>query len=443
MDTKKTEERLNYYFTFDYLPSSNKSNSAIEKLFDELSLGKGKTRNLTEENSNKKYHSFSLFLSTLLAKTRLDGSKHCYRSLMRGKFTGEPVSYRHFQDFKAAMLQHGYLHHEKGRFHEDEDAHFFQTEEEIRQGKKEYVYYSASKFFVSDKLVIFCNDNGIDANTVLKHFTQLKPKIFIEARYPSKRIKVTKIPGRKVRKADLYQMAEANAQQSVMYELNDFLFAQKLTGAVFTGLKRVYNDYTNDGSYNFSKGGRLYAFEEDNYQRLSKEERAKIKINGEKTCEIDIHASFLTILHGILDKPLPNRANLYDITDLPKLVVKSWINNSISMGHPIVRWPKKTLEDFSKDLPGYKFPTAPTVGREIQEYYPLIGDLKAAGLDWRRLHNIEGNIVLNAVRRFQGLGIPALPVHDSLIVPRQHKQQCVDMLSECFQELTGIIPILK
>ena len=113
------------------------------------------------------------------------------------------------------------------------------------------------------------------------------------------------------------------------------------------------------------------------------------------------------------------------------------------MGHPIVRWPKKTLEDFSKDLPGYKFPTAPTVGREIQEYYPLIGDLKAAGLDWRRLHNIEGNIVLNAVRRFQGLGIPALPVHDSLIVPRQHKQQCVDMLSECFQELTGIIPILK
>ena len=42
MDTKKTEEKLNYYFTFDYLPSSNKSNSAIEKLFDELSLGKGK-----------------------------------------------------------------------------------------------------------------------------------------------------------------------------------------------------------------------------------------------------------------------------------------------------------------------------------------------------------------------------------------------------------------
>jgi hypothetical protein len=223
---------------------------------------------ILDQNDNLNNHSFSLFLSTLLAKTKLNKDKHCYRSLMRDRFTGEPVSYRHFQDFKAVMLEHGYLHHEKGKVHEDEDAHFFQTDEEKKQGVKEYIYYSASKFLVSDKLVGFCNDNGINEQNISKQFIQLKPEIFIEARYPSKRARATKFKGRRVRKADLYLMAEAHTQQAVMREVNDFLFAQKLSGAVFNGLKRVYSDFTDDGSYQFDMGGRLYAFGEDNYQRL-------------------------------------------------------------------------------------------------------------------------------------------------------------------------------
>ena len=56
-ETKKYHERLNHYFTFDYIPSSNNAELTIEKLFDELSLGKAKKRKLTKENLNKKYHS--------------------------------------------------------------------------------------------------------------------------------------------------------------------------------------------------------------------------------------------------------------------------------------------------------------------------------------------------------------------------------------------------
>lgn len=238
-------------------------------------------------------------------------------------------------------------------------------------------------------------------------------------------------------------MDEAHEQQAVMREVNDFLFAHKLSGAVFNGLKRVYSDFTDDGSYQFDKGGRLYAFGEDNFQRLKKEERAKLKINGEKVCEIDIHASFLTILHGIMNKPMPNRANLYDITDLPRMVVKSWINNSITMGHPISRWPKETMEEFAKEMPDYKYPTAPKAGAKILEHYKFLDDLDAAGLDWRRLHNIEGGMMLEAVRKLSRLGIAAYPIHDSLIVSKQFKQQCFDLLSECFFKATGTVPLLK
>ena len=442
-ETKKYHERLNHYFTFDYIPSSNNAELTIEKLFDELSLGKAKKRKLTKENLNKKYHSFSLFLSTLLAKTKLNKAKHCYRSLMRDRFTGEPVSYRHFQDFKTVMLKHGYLRYEKGKFHEDEDAYFFQTEEEKRRGKKEYIYYSASKFFVSNKLVGFCNDIGINEQNISKQFIQLKPDVFIEARYPSKRARANRFKGRRVRKTDLYLMDEAHKQQAVMRDVNDFLFAQKLSGAVFNGLKRVYSDFTDDGSYQFDKGGRLYAFGEDNYQRLKKEERAKLKINGEKVCEIDIHASFLTILHGLMKKRMPNRANLYGVTNLPRMVVKSWINNSITVGHPIGRWPKDTMEEFAKEMPDCKYPTAPKTGKKILEYYAFLEDLEAAELDWRRLHNVEGGIMLEAVRRLSRLGIAAYPIHDSLLVARPYKKTAHNILSDCFHEAVGLSPILK
>jgi len=443
MDTKKTEDRLNYYLTFDYLPSSRKAELAIEKLFDELSLGKGKQRNLTEDNSNKKYHSFSLFLSTLLAKTRLTQTKHCYRSMMRDKFTGEPVSYRHFQSFKAALLKHGFIYHQKGKFHEDEEAHFFRTEEEKKHGKKKYIYYSAAKFFVSEKLLGFCNDNGITELNVLKHFIQRRPDTFIEARYPGTKSRKVNYKGRKARRADVYKLAEAQAQQAIMREVNDFLFAQKLSGCVFNGLKRVYNDYVDDGSYGFDMGGRLYACGENNYQRMKKEERAKLKINGERVCEVDIHASFLTILHGIMNKRMPNRANLYSVTNLPRMVVKSWINNSITMGHPISRWPKDTMEEFAKEMPDYKYPTAPKAGEQILKHYAFLDDLEAAGLDWRRLHNIEGGMMLEAVRKLSRLGIAAYPIHDSLLVARRHKNVAHNILSDCFHDAAGLSPTLK
>jgi len=443
MDTKNTNEKLNYYFTFDYLPSSNKSKLFIDKLFFELNLNKGKKRDLSQANLAKKYHSFSLLVSTLLSKTRFNKNKYCYRSLMKGKFTGEEVSYRHFKSFTSSLIESGYLLHEKGRYHEDEDADFFLTEEEKKQSKKQFIYYSASKYFMSDKLIQLCRDNGLDENNLKHEFLQLRPTTFIEARYPSKRLKSQIIYGNKATKAEVYKIPKAHTLQDTMNEINDFLFSQRFEGAVFNGLKRIFADFTDDDSYDFNKGGRIYAFGENNYQRLKKAERKQIKINGERVCEIDIHASFLTILHGIMDKPIPNRNNLYEITDFPQLVVKAWLNNSITIGHPIVRWPSKTIEELNKELPTYQIPTAPKVGKEILKHYPFINDLDAAGIDWKTLHYIESKIILKAMTELKRQGIPSYPVHDSLIVSERFEKECLETTCYSFEETVGKTPLLK
>ena len=48
--------------------------------------------------------------------------------------------------------------------------------------------------------------------------------------------------------------------------------------------------------FNWNMGGRLYSYGESNYQQMESADRLRMTINGEEVCEIDIRASYLTIL---------------------------------------------------------------------------------------------------------------------------------------------------
>jgi hypothetical protein len=143
-----------------------------------------------------------------------------------------------------------------------------------------------------------------------------------------------------------------------------------------------------------------------------------------------------------MDKPIPNKNNLYEITDYPQPVIKAWLNNSITLGHPIVRWPSKTIEELNKELPAYQIPTAPKIGKEILKHYPFISDLKAAWIDWKTLHYIESEIILKAMTELKRQGIPAYPVHDSLIVAERFEKECFETLGSFFYKTAGKSPKL-
>ena len=87
-------------------------------------------------------------------------------------------------------------------------------------------------------------------------------------------------------------------------EINDFLFKQKLSGGVFTGFQRIFNE-GNRRDFDWNMGGRLYCLGDDNYQMMKKEARLNMKINGRRVAEVDINANWLTILHALLGAPCP------------------------------------------------------------------------------------------------------------------------------------------
>ena len=179
--------------------------------------------------------------------------------------------------------------------------------------------------------------------------------------------------------------------------------------------------------------GRWYAVgAEGVYQGMSKDERARITINGESVAEVDIHASQLSIAHGLLGLPLPE-GDLYAIDGLPRDVVKQWIVATLGLGKPVRRWAAKTL----RDAPEFAAYEPRDVGRRIVARYPFLKTPADAlrgplGLDQlrhlgppeklltHRLAGIESDALTGvmAVLRPPFANELALPMHDGLIVPK-------------------------
>ena len=110
--------------------------------------------------------------------------------------------------------------------------------------------------------------------------------------------------------------------------MNKFLAGFELDGGSFSGYRRLFSNGDIDG-FDFQWGGRLYGVGDYSYQTIKKTERQKMTIGGEDVVEIDINASYLTILHGIEGYPLPNRDDLCSIGGYDRTIVEAWITATI------------------------------------------------------------------------------------------------------------------
>ena len=62
-------------------------------------------------------------------------------------------------------------------------------------------------------------------------------------------------------------------------------------------------------------------------------------INGERVAEIDINASYLTILLSQLGGEIPSDGDIYNIDGLPREVVKAWVTATLGFDGFHDRWP--------------------------------------------------------------------------------------------------------
>ncbi|MCC2975707.1 hypothetical protein LK533_03330 [Sphingomonas sp. PL-96] len=234
--------------------------------------------------------------------------------------------------------------------------------------------------------------------------------------------------------------------ESMLAEINAFLQRYEvLPPGAFNALTRLYNNADSPG-FAYDQGGRLYDLV-GNYQRLPKSERSDMRLDGEGVAEIDLQASHMTILRALNGISFDPAKDPYDDPLLPRPVFKSYVSMALGGGSLPNRWSKEAKDDYAERSGGANlqrdFPAA-QVRAAVLRAHPFLDDWPTSTIRWGDLQYLESTILLDAVHSLaMHYGIPALPVHDSLIVPRSKIAIADRTLRQSFQSHTGILPGIK
>lgn len=237
---------------------------------------------------------------------------------------------------------------------------------------------------------------------------------------------------------------EARAIVAQVEAFNDFVRRFRIECTDLGGPRTHHPVFQRIYHGNFRHQGRLY--DPGGYQGISGADRAAMTIDGEATLELDVHASGLTVAHGLVGMPLPlDREDLYELPGISREAAKRWIVASLGKGAPIKQWPRGTAPDIRDQY------LCSEVRDVVLGAYPFLRHLaRATGApedDPKRagfvLANLEANAVLGAVYDLMAQGILALPIHDSLVVPKKHQEAARAALARHYKEVTGVSPRIR
>lgn len=420
------------WMDLDHRPLTDAARALVEVLTEEVTAWRKASGLQKRKRSGKAEATFRETLAALcadlLANARDDVSRWGYRDQSDGSFTGTGISARQFRQVRDALQRLGYLEGVGGFSRPMSDG-----------SKQEGL---AQRLRATERLLRAFSADGIEPSNLREHFLQSLPCQPLQLKAASKRNRYGhKETGRtlKFAKTDHTRRLEADVR-----ELNEFLNGFELRGGIHRGYRRIFNE-GDQPDFNWNKGGRLYCSESDCYQYMRPDRRTQLTLNGEPVVEIDIRASYMTILYAKNGLSMPQDEDPYRLEGLPRPVVKAWITATLGLGDFHSRWPRDTVADVRKK------------GIELNEEYPIEGvqeavlrrhpfleDWPTCELEWADLMFIESKAVIGTMLRLmREYGIPCLSVHDSVIVPKSHYELAKNVLKTEYQRHAGIEPRLK
>jgi hypothetical protein len=374
-----------------------------------------------------------LIVGDLLIGLQTNEAGWSYLSLSTAAFSDWPIGYWTFKRIIHAMETGGLIDVSLGRNSQATDFSFAQ--------KPAYRPSFATRFRPTTTMAAMAREAGIVDQAVPKHFPPQLPKQVIEVRAKSENTRGRKIKGKKLKFA---HTEKSRAMEAEIKELNRFLVDFELEGAGFSGYRRLFHEGDVEG-FDFQWGGRIYGVGDYNYQNMKKSERPNLKIDGEPIVEIDINASYLSILHGISGYPLPERDDLYDIGGIDRTIVKAWVSSTIGHHCFHTRWPKNAIqeiEDAGIDKP--KEMTMTSLQPVILHHFPMLADWPSGRVTWANLMFTESEIIIGTMLELmRSYSIPCFSVHDSIIVKKKDQQIAMETLGSQFLGRTTIEPRLK
>ena len=356
-------------------------------------------------------------------------SPWCYRSLHRQGFSDAEVGADTFIKVIRSMEALGLVTSHRG----GNQANPFHQPGGV---SKAYNPGLASRFKASDRLIDLADEHGVVLKEVDTHFHTLKPTKVIICRPKTKKEGRFK---KRSRSISFERDDRTKYLERKVLELNDYLYEQELGGGLFTGYQRIFNEGDHP-AFNWDRGGRLYCVGDDNYQLLKKEERLKMTINGERVAEIDINASYLTILLSQLGGEIPSDGDIYNIDGLPREVVKAWVTATLGFDGFHDRWPVGLTAALRKGgINTSRRLTMKTVEERVLKAIPALTKWPTSGLSWSQLMYMDSTQVQIAMEKLRNNhNIPSYSVHDSLIVRRKDVNATKAELKQSYKVRFGV-----
>lgn len=171
-------------------------------------------------------------------------------------------------------------------------------------------------------------------------------------------------------------------------------------------LTRRFQIDSPEAPHAFDRHGRLYG---GFWQSLPKTRRHLLRIDGEPVADLDFAAMFVQLAYLHAGAAIPNSDPYGDIDGLPRKAVKKAVASLLCRQGAMVRLPSDLRQLVGPEWTGRKVEAA------IRERHPAIAHLFGVGIGLR-LMLTESEIMLATLRILVGQGIPALPMHDGIMV---------------------------
>jgi len=194
----------------------------------------------------------------------------------------------------------------------------------------------------------------------------------------------------------------------------------------------------------FTMGGRFYGAE---YQSLNEEQRGKILIDGEETCEVDYSACNIRMLYHL--EGLEYKSNPYKIVNSDswmQLYVKRMFHiliNAKSLPKSIAAYRKYVdMEPLTDDVQSELKSNAWELARTIMEKHQKIEKYFNTGVGVK-LQYKDSQIAERILKHFTRKHIVCLCIHDSFIVKQQYQDELIEVMHREYKRGLGFDCELK
>lgn len=233
-------------------------------------------------------------------------------------------------------------------------------------------------------------------------------------------------------------------------------WSKQFTSANHYAFHRIFN-MGDDPSFDYDKGGRIYSLpmgstkNPNTYQNMSQQDRSLITINGERTVEVDVKCSHPNVLAALLSTHIPAGFDIYGSKLVPRAIMKLFVTQLLGSNRLPNSWSAGASKNYNKRIreegdnrtlsEAYRFKL---VRSEALRNFPPLADWDSISYRWGDLQFVESEAILDAVYILATkFDVPALPVHDSLIVPESMVETAKEVLTDCFKRHIGFTPTLE